>query len=61
MWRSLAAREKLPVLASARKSSNQVRFMGGALRAWNKKKPALDAGAGGADDSPITHQQRSLP
>jgi L-alanine-DL-glutamate epimerase-like enolase superfamily enzyme len=33
--------------------------MGGALRAWNKKKPALDAGAGGADDSPITHLQQS--
>jgi hypothetical protein len=35
--------------------------MGGALRAWNKKNPALDAGASGLDDSPITHLSEAIP
>jgi L-alanine-DL-glutamate epimerase-like enolase superfamily enzyme len=33
--------------------------MGGALRAWDKRKPALDAGRGGTDDSPISNYYRS--
>jgi hypothetical protein len=44
MWRSSAAREKLPVAARARKSSSQRKFIADALGAWDQAEPALDHG-----------------
>jgi hypothetical protein len=53
MWRSSAAREKLPLAASARKSSSQDRFMGGALQAWKARIQALAPARAFGDDRGI--------
>jgi hypothetical protein len=49
MWRSSAAREKLPIAASVRKSSSQERFMNDALQASKPKKLALVSSRGNGD------------
>ena len=60
MWRSSAAREKLPLAARARKSSSQDRFIVGALRAWKQTKAALVIASPGADHSDTQRRPKTL-
>ncbi len=63
MWRSSAAREKLPTAANTRKSSSQEMCIAGALKALKRRKTALVKRCAGADhtDPDIRLDTRSKP